>query len=374
MSDYLAPVEIAPGTYWVGKRDPESIFHANPYLRVFHGTDKKTGKPNQFNLLIDPGSPSDFAIVSTKVAQVIGNMNRVSALFINHQDPDVGASAPMVMARYAPKAHIVCSEDTWRLVVHQGLPRDRFIATEKATSRGLALPTGHIIKPVPTPYCHFRGAVMLYDPETRVLFTGDLFGGLTEATADGLYADESDWKGMRAFHQIYMPAGAAIRRAVQQIRKLDPAPEILAPQHGRVIRGAYVAEFMHRLENLPCGVDILDEDDKESLDAWNHVLSRVLDLAKQLLGSLAEARLADSAVLQDTLSFDGGRIQITSLGRWTIERALEALTARERAAVTNVLRMEALTAADQLGLPTPRIELEEGEDTESEPSELVGYA
>lgn len=136
MSDYLAPVEIAPGTYWVGKRDPESIFHANPYLRVFHGTDKKTGKPNQFNLLIDPGSPSDFAIVSTKVAQVIGNMNRVSALFINHQDPDVGASAPMVMARYAPKAHIVCSEDTWRLVVHQGLPRDRFIATEKATSRG----------------------------------------------------------------------------------------------------------------------------------------------------------------------------------------------------------------------------------------------
>ena len=60
-----AAVEIAPGTYWVGMRDPKSIFHANPYLRVFDGGDH--GKPSvQFNLLIDPGSVTDVAVVTAK--------------------------------------------------------------------------------------------------------------------------------------------------------------------------------------------------------------------------------------------------------------------------------------------------------------------
>ena len=72
MSEIMVPVEIAPGTYWVGKRDPHSIFHANPYLRVFRGTDAQTGRPNQFNLLIDPGSRSDFAVVST-TANLLGS-------------------------------------------------------------------------------------------------------------------------------------------------------------------------------------------------------------------------------------------------------------------------------------------------------------
>ena len=111
-------------------------------------------------------------------------MDRLSALFINHQDPDVGSSASIISARYAPKAGILCSEDTWRLIVHLNLPRNRFIATEKF-AQGLSVPTGHKLLPVPSPFCHFRGAVMLYDPETRVLFTGDLFGGLTDAKRAG---------------------------------------------------------------------------------------------------------------------------------------------------------------------------------------------
>src|SRR5690606_23581297 len=166
-------VEIAPNTYWVGKREEKGVFFSNPYLRTFSGVDATSGKTQVFNLLIDPGSSSDFSVVHTKVSSLIGGMDKISALFINHQDPDVGASASIISARYAPKAAILCSEDTWRLIVHQNLPRDRFIPTEKFKT-GIRLPTGHRVIPVPSPFCHFRGAVMLYDPETRVLFTGDL--------------------------------------------------------------------------------------------------------------------------------------------------------------------------------------------------------
>lgn len=371
MFDPLSPVEIAPGTFWVGKRDPKSIFHSNPYLRVFDGVDTLTQQPIQFNILIDPGSSSDVAVVSGKVAAVIGNVSRLSAIFINHQDPDVGSSAPMLTARHAPRASVLCSEDTWRLIVHTGLSRDRFVATDRYAN-GIKLPTLHTIIPVPSPFCHFRGAVMMYDPQTRVLFSGDLFGGLTPEGVEGIEADLSDWAGMRAFHQLYMPATAALARAVKAIRKLDPPVEVIAPQHGRIIRGPLIAEYLDRIEKLPVGLDILD-DDEDSLLAWNHVLQRVLILAREILGPVAEAHIAEDAVLADTLRFEPGGVVITGLGRWTVERALDVLVRGETAGVSNLLKMEAMNVADQLQLPAPRIAIEEQSQPDTVIAE-VGFA
>ncbi len=355
MSEVIDSIEIAPRTYWVGKRDPQSIFFANPYLRCFASADGA----RQINLLIDPGSSSDFAVVSAKVTALIGSLRRLSAIFINHQDPDVGTSAPALIHRYAPKASILCSEETWRLIVHLDLPRENFIALDRF-SRGMKLGTGHQVLPVPTPFCHFRGAVMLYDPETRVLFSGDLFGGLTAADAQGIWADESDWRGMRAFHQLYMPANSALRGAMQRIRALDPAPLIIAPQHGRIIRGPLIQEMIARLEELPVGLDILDEgQDSATLDAWNHVLARVLEIATMLLGHHSEIRLADARELEDSLSFEGGTPIITDIGRWTLGKVVEALTRGEPPQVANPIKFEAIAAAQDLGLPAPLITIEE---------------
>ena len=37
MSELIDSIEIAPNTYWVGKRDPKSRFRASPYLRIVRG-------------------------------------------------------------------------------------------------------------------------------------------------------------------------------------------------------------------------------------------------------------------------------------------------------------------------------------------------
>ncbi|XXF79618.1 hypothetical protein P2318_07635 [Myxococcaceae bacterium GXIMD 01537] len=354
----IVPVEIAPETYWVGKREPGNIFYANPYLRRFRGMDPKTQRHNEFNLLIDPGSSSDFATIHTKVAALIGGMERLSALFINHQDPDVGSSASIISARYAPRAGILCSEDTWRLIVHMNLPRNRFIATEKF-AQGLSLPTGHRLLPVPSPFCHFRGAVMLYDPQTRVLFSGDLFGGITDASAQGIWAEESDWAGIRAFHQIYMPVNTALSRTVAAIRKLDPFPEMIAPQHGRVIRGALVQQFLDRMERLQVGLDIMDDaQDKTSLQAWNAVLDRVLALARGYLGASVDAKLTASPELQDTCTFEGQRLVANRLGKWTTEHVVQQLCVGEPPEIAGPIMIEATSAAAEYNLPTPHLDIE----------------
>jgi glyoxylase-like metal-dependent hydrolase (beta-lactamase superfamily II) len=353
----LSPYEIAPDTFWVGKREPDSVFHSNPYLRRFRSVDPKT-QQHEFNLLIDPGSSSDFHAVHTKVSSLIGGMDRLSAIYINHQDPDVGSSASIICGRYAPRAGLICSEDTWRLIVHQNLPRNRFVPTEKF-AQGLKTPTGHRLLPVPSPFCHFRGAVMLYDPQTRVLFSGDLFGGLTVAHAQGLWAEESDWTGVRAFHQLYMPMNAALVRVVAAIRKLEPAVEIIAPQHGRVVRGALVQQFLERMERLQVGLDIMDEaQDSTHLQAWNTVVDRVISLARGYLGSSLEAKLSRSHELSDTATFDGTRLKVKRMGKWTLEHVVALLCHGEPQEIAGPILVEASSAAAELNLPTPHLDIE----------------
>lgn len=361
MTELIHPFEIARNTYWVGKRDPKSIFHANPYLRVFRG-ETADGRTQQFNLLIDPGSRSDYAVVSTKVSALIGNMNRVTALWVNHQDPDVGSSAPLIIGKHAPRASVICSEATWRLICHYGIPRDRFYATDKVKGALQFFPGAKVI-PVPSPFCHFRGAVMVYDPETRVLFSGDLFGGLTDMDATGLWADETDWRGMRAFHQAYMPANKPVAAVIETIRSLTPAVEIIAPQHGRVIRGDLVQRFMDKLARLPMGMDILDseESDPSILVSWNHVINRVLESARIYLGTNADERLLACSELEDVLSFDKTGVKLSGLPRWAVGVAVRALTAHEPPSIANVIKQEALIAADELELPAPDLQIEEAE-------------
>ncbi len=357
-------VEIAQGTYWVGKRPPGLLFYANPYLRVFKSAVSalSVGKDDgdrEFNLLIDSGSGSDFSIVREKVEQRISRLDQLTAVYVNHQDPDVGSSSATILGRYAPRASVIASEETWRLIQYYKLPREQFVDVGQYLN-GLPLPTGHTLRPVASRYCHFVGAVMLYDPETRVLFSGDLFGGLTAADAEGLYADEGDWTGIRAFHQIYMPTNKALVRTVAAVRALDPPVEIIAPQHGRVIQRALVEDFLGRMERLQVGLDIAeDEADESALTGWTTVLNRVLELARSYMGNEADERLRQNKELRDCLRFDGSSVTVKMLGRWAVEQAVEALTSGQSDVVATPLKFEAVVAAEDLDLPTPTVTVNE---------------
>ncbi|MFO0593142.1 MAG: protein kinase [Polyangiaceae bacterium] len=353
IADNRSPIEIAPNTYWVGMRDPRSIFHANPFLRIFPGAS------DAYNLVVDPGSSSDFAVVTSKISSVIGRMGAISGLFINHQDPDVGSSAGQICGRYAPRASIFASEATWRLIVHGNLPRERFVDTD-AARRGLTLPGGNVVIPVPSPFCHFRGAVMLYDPDTRVLFSGDLFGGITAAGPHDLWADSSDWSGVRAFHQAYMPTSRAIAAAIRAIQRLDPPVEIIAPQHGRLLRGDVLQRFMQQLERLPVGFDIMDDvgDGADAMAAWSSVLNRVMHVARMILGEGVDEVLDRDDEMRECCELYQGRFEVQSAGRWVVSNAVRLLTTGKDPSIANPIRLEAVLACEELELPSPDVMLE----------------
>lgn len=301
MSKKTEITELKNGVYWVGVYRGEHL-ELNVYLRHFE-KDKKN-----VNLLIDPGPPVIFETLQKSLEEQVGNIKNIQFVFLNHQDPDVSMNT-MYLAKFNPNLKIICSEDTWRLVSFMGFPQKSFQAVDKFKSLRGRLSTGHTIRFIPTPFCHFRGAVMLYDEESRILFSGDLFGGLTYS--QGLYATSVNWHGIRLFHQIYMPSQQAIRFAVDAIRNLDPQPEIIAPQHGALIRGDLINEFMEKLYELPVGLDLFQAmGDKKDfyIEALNEIIETVSKRANKEIVETALRSINSDGSFPDLFELKEGRI------------------------------------------------------------------
>ncbi len=279
--DCSEPVEIAKDIFWVGSRNDKG-FESNAYLRVFKGNGK------QFNLLIDPGPSPDFNTIAGKIEQVLGADFHLDLVYLNHQDPDVCINT-VAFQRHFPGLHIVTSEDTWRLVRFYGLKEKQFIATENFKTGKINVKTGHKLRLIPTPYAHFRGACCLFDEEQKILFSGDLFGGLTD-TPD-LYAEKDYWNGMKTFHEIYMPTNLALKKAVKDFRQQAGDMKMIASQHGKIIRTDLIDFFMSKLEALPVGLDLKSESQlvrENYIKAFNTILDKVeedvdADTVKNLL-------------------------------------------------------------------------------------------
>lgn len=266
------PIEISDNIHWVGT-GAKSFLSRNTFLRVFKGSGRT------YNMVIDPGPPCDLEVISSKITSVLGNLSAVNMAFMNHQDPDVVGNIQF-FAKLNPQTIIMSTEDTWRLVSLYGLDAKMFMAVERFSNQQATLATGHKLQFVPTPFCHFRGACMLYDLESRILFTGDLFGGIA---ARGLQADSTNWTGIKAFHQLYMPSNEALRMAVRKIRDLNPAPLVLAPQHGGLIQGELIDEFLDKLADLQVGLDIISTL-KEKIPLLVDAVNQIILASQEIVG------------------------------------------------------------------------------------------
>ena len=271
--DLSKSVEISNEVYWVGS-GTKTFLSRNAYLLCYKGSGKNS------TLLIDPGPTVDLDMLIHKVSEVLGTITQVNAVFMNHQDPDVVGNAPY-LARSNPNTLMLATEDTWRLVSLSGLDSSKFRAVERFRNMRITMHNGQKIQFIPTPFCHFRGACMLYDLESRILFSGDFMGGIA---ATHLFATRDNWSGIKAFHQLYMPSNEAIRLAVRRIRELDPMPLMIAPQHGSIIQAEDIPYFLDQMDNLQVGLDIIMSFDKIMPELIGG-LNEIIDTVRQTIGA-----------------------------------------------------------------------------------------
>jgi len=250
--------EIGKEVYLI--KSEEHDFHRNIYLKRFIAADG-----TQRNMIFDPGTKIDLPRLMTVLKELIGGIQNIDFVFLSHQDPDVSANTNMILTT-APKAVVLASLDTWRLIKMYGLPEKRFWGIESLKSDTVKIKkTGHKIAFIPAIFAHFRGAMMLYDYESDILFTGDFLGGLNTRIGGDIYATEESWKGISLFHQLYIPCNRAIQNAIGRIGMMPKIPEIIAPQHGDILKGRIVEIFLDRLTRLDVGLDISDNETDNDL-------------------------------------------------------------------------------------------------------------
>lgn len=309
------PLNVAERCWMISSRDPGSLLQCNTYLRIFPGPRQGTC------VCIDPGSRLDAPAIEANIRDLTGGSG-LDFITVNHQDPDVTGNLP-AFSQTNPAATLMLSEDTWRLVRHLGISVGKLRFPAALSNRCEVLGKGIAWQPVPTPFCHFRGAMAWYDPESQILFSGDLFGGLNQLGRVHLMADESDWPGVAQFHQIYMPSRDVVRYAIRQIRALVPAIKMIAPQHGFVIAGELVPLFLDQLEQLCVGYDLLAVELDQLYDReYRELVALVIDEAIAALGeSHVAARLAETK--DDGLDL----LLVSRGGRWQVRRAPYACSA-----------------------------------------------
>jgi len=293
----MKPVEIAKNVWWLLNRS-DSLLELNVYLLSY-----RSSKRGWDHLILDPGPAPLLEPLKAAIRPVVrGGLEKITGILINHQDPDVCPNAAVIQ-KMNPKALVVASEDTWRLIRFFGLSEKRFKAVQNYQGSRVKMAGGQQLEFVPSPFCHFAGAMMYYDVTSRILFSGDLFGGLS--FSQDLYATEESWEGIKAFHQLYMPSKEAVQLAVSKIRNLSPAPLMIAPQHGSIISGDLVPEFLYRMYNLDVGLNLLKH--RELSDNY-------LGLANQILAELRQENLIASATeVLDSWDSDGSFNKIFDL-------------------------------------------------------------
>ena len=345
---------IVEGCYMIGRRNPTSLLQCNTYLRSY----ERSGK-SPIHWCVDPGSQIDYPEVRQHLLEHIGEMKALRMFSINHQDPDVVGNLTF-LTQENDRLVGVATEDVWRLVRHLNVHPGHLYFANKTRDNLIKLPSGQRIQVVPTPFCHFRGAMAFFDPESQVLFSGDLFGGLNAPGRVHLYGKEADWPGIAQFHQIYMPARIAVAHAIQQVRALRPRVKVIAPQHGFILRGAFMDQVLERLEQLPVGLDLLPgELDERFLADYDEVLRVVLDEAIQELGQSEVMRtlhtLPDDHELRECLELAGDMVRLTRHGIRALPLLVDALSKDQSEDLRSLLKTKVLQGCMDRGAPLPQV-------------------
>jgi glyoxylase-like metal-dependent hydrolase (beta-lactamase superfamily II) len=264
--NWTKPVEIAPDVFWVGYVIPNDPFQCHVYL-IKNGDE---------SILIDPGSMITFPIVLEKITSIVP-LHQIKYIIMHHQDPDiVGCFATLEKIMPNQEKYIVTHWRSQMLLKHYMWKTPFWLVDKnnwklKAGDRELEF--------VFTPYAHFAGAFCTYDKKSGVLFSSDLFGGLTDEVR--LFArDIGYFDNMKPFHQHYMPSKEVLRYAVSEINKKEPA--MIAPQHGFIIRKNLIKPISDKLMDLDCGLYMLDEYESDIM-----TLSKADDIIKHFCKALA---------------------------------------------------------------------------------------
>jgi len=216
---------------------------ANHHLIVHNGQ----------GMILDPGGHKSFSRLQGDVSRYT-NGEGLRYLFLSHQDPDIIAATNGWLMISDADAYI--SAIWTRFVPHFGVDKLVEHRLKPIPDEGMFLELGGIdLMILPAHFLHACGNFQVYDPISKILYTGDL--GASLGMDYRIVSDfDSHIQYMEGFHRRFMASQAALQGWANMVRNLDI--EIIAPQHGAAFQGKeMVHRFIDWCADLKCGLDFL---------------------------------------------------------------------------------------------------------------------
>ena len=269
--DFKKPIEIAEDIFWVGHIIPNDPFQCHTYLI-------RNGKES---VLIDPGSEKVLPYILEKI-QLLLPLKNIKYIIMHHQDPDITGNFSILEKLFPPdERYIVTHWRTKVLLEHYGWNLPFYLVND----HNWKLDVGdRELEFIFTPYAHFPGAICTFDKKTKTLFSSDIFGAISKKIFFFAEDVEEYYKGVEFFHKHYMPTQSILNYALDQISAKQP--ELIAPQHGSLIKKDMIDKVISRLRNLECGLYLLEAARSESkieklvkVEAWIKKLFNIVIFA-----------------------------------------------------------------------------------------------
>jgi len=227
---------------------------SNQFLIVDH--DKR--------LLLDPGGDLTYTPLSLELSKLFP-LQDLDYIFASHQDPDIIAALDKWLLH--TRAKVICSKLWARFLPHltasylavsHGISTyDRVIPLP---DRGESVQLGRCqLKMIPAHFLHSVGNFQVYDPISKILFSGDMGASLVD-DASPVQDFAAHVPYMEGFHRRYMASNKVGRLWANMVRGLDI--EMIVPQHGRPFVGKpMITAFLDWIADLQCGMDLMGPDD-----------------------------------------------------------------------------------------------------------------
>jgi len=240
-------------TWVVFGRDPEKpnhIIDTNEYIIVSKGN----------TIVMDPGGTEIFPEVVSSISKFI-SIDTIKYIFGSHQDPDILSSLSMWQT-VCPQAKTYVPWTWTSFIAHFGSEPEKMVAIPDEGS-SIELSEGYVLDFVPAHYLHASGNNHLYDPQAKILFSGDVGAALLPHDQDALFVNkfEDHIKYMESFHRRWMPSNRARDVWLERVRAMDI--EMMCPQHGAIFKGENIEKFFDWFESLELGSAI---ESKEPLE------------------------------------------------------------------------------------------------------------
>jgi flavorubredoxin len=210
---------------------------------------------NEQAMLLDPGGHKVYSFALSEISSLI-QTSALRYIFFSHQDPDIIAAANGWLM--ITEAEGLLSNLWMRFITHFGVDEMVMDRIHAIPDEGMHVDLGGCdLQLIPAHFLHSPGNFQIYDPVSKILYSGDLGASLGQTYVEvNNFNDHIQY--IEGFHQRYMASNRTLRSWLKMVRQLDV--ELIAPQHGAFFRGKEVInQFYNWLENLSCGVDLLDD-------------------------------------------------------------------------------------------------------------------